>query len=143
MARATQVRAQQKSDPRRSAKGREGEAEDVETLGTASEAIAHDHEVLAHWWSYRRGLRFQRSYLLTVSHSGRGVFETRNWERVARDSALAYPENGYAVGIGPIGGQVIAVSELDSEHPIQVSSPGGEVTLHCESSGIEVVRSGS
>ena len=83
------------------------------------------------------------SYLLTVSHAGRGVFETGNWERVARDSALAYPENGRAIGIGPIDGQIIAVWELDSEHPIRVSSPGGEVTLHCESSGIEVVTSGS
>src|SRR5689334_17529198 len=43
-------------------------------------------------------------YLLTISHAGRGVFSTRTWERVARDSALAYPADGHGVGIGPIAG---------------------------------------
>ncbi len=38
-------------------------------------------------------------FLLTVSHDGRGVYDTNNWERVARDYDLAYPENGYAIGI--------------------------------------------
>ncbi|MEX0726212.1 MAG: hypothetical protein WD065_08085 [Planctomycetaceae bacterium] len=52
------------------------------------------------------------AYLLTVSHSGRGVFETTTWERVARDIHLAYPENGRAIGIGPIDGVSIPVSAI-------------------------------
>lgn len=52
-------------------------------------------------------------YLLTVSHSGRGVFAVGTWERVARDATLAYPEAGVAVGIGPITEEKIAVSEID------------------------------
>ena len=52
-------------------------------------------------------------YLLTVSHSGRGVFSTQTWERVARENEVSYPENGVAIGIGPIAGQPIAVTEVD------------------------------
>ena len=52
-------------------------------------------------------------YLLTVSHSGRGVFETSTWQRVARDVELAYPVDGHAIGIGPLAGQIIPVKEID------------------------------
>ena len=45
-------------------------------------------------------------YLLTVSHSGRGVFSTESWERVARDYELVYPEEGIALGIGPAPGDL-------------------------------------
>jgi hypothetical protein len=51
-------------------------------------------------------------YLLVISHSGRGVFSTRTWERVARSTELAYPEGGVGFGIGPIGGQAIPVTEM-------------------------------
>ncbi len=65
-------------------------------------------------------------YLLTVTHSGRGVFSTETWERVARDTALAYPADGKAVGIGPIDGQVIAVQERDEQRSqIEMQSPDG------------------
>ena len=79
-------------------------------------------------------------YLLTVSHSGRGVFATDGWQRVARDSELAYPVEGRAIGIGPIAGDSIRVAELNSEHPINVLSPDGRYELHCESSGISIVN---
>ena len=54
-------------------------------------------------------------YLLAVSHSGRGVFSTQTWERVSRDNEISYPENGVAIGIGPIEGQPIAVAEIDHQ----------------------------
>jgi hypothetical protein len=87
---------------------------------------------------------FDRSgaYLLTISHSGRGVFSTETWERVARDRDLAYPVNGQGAGIGPISGQAIPVSELDSEHDICVASPCGRFELKCSSSDIEISRTG-
>ena len=67
------------------------------------------------------------AYLLAVSHSGRGVFETTSWVRVARDSNLAYPKNGYAIGIGPIDGVTILVSEIDyNTGQLQFSSPDGK-----------------
>jgi len=53
------------------------------------------------------------SYLLTISHSGRGVFAAETWGRVARNYNLAYPENGVGIGIGPIDGQQIPVTEMD------------------------------
>jgi hypothetical protein len=39
-------------------------------------------------------MRFDPSgeYLLRVSHSGRGVFSTRTWERVARDRNWRIPK---------------------------------------------------
>lgn len=52
-------------------------------------------------------------YFLTVSHSGRGVFDTGSWQRVARDTELAYPINGRAVGIGPLAGHELSVAEID------------------------------
>jgi hypothetical protein len=78
-------------------------------------------------------------YLLTVSHSGRGVFSVGTWERVARDPALAYPNDGKAVGIGPIGGQVIAVLERDERRErIELPSPDGRYHLIGESDGITI-----
>jgi hypothetical protein len=78
-------------------------------------------------------------YLLTVSHSGRGVFCTRAWQRIARDYALAYPENGTAIGIGPIEGQAIAITELDYEtETLQYQSPDGRIKLRYESGTIFV-----
>ena len=53
------------------------------------------------------------SFMLVVSHSGRGVFAIGSWERVARDSKLAYPEGGVAVGIDPIAGLSVPIAELD------------------------------
>jgi hypothetical protein len=84
------------------------------------------------------------SYLLTVTHSGRGVFSTRTWERVARDYDLAYPENGKSIGIGPIDGQTIHVTEMNFETELfAVTSPDGRIRLHCESSGIAVESTGT
>ena len=69
-------------------------------------------------------------YVLTVSHSGRGVFDTLTWQRIARDPALAYPENGEALGIGPLAGKRIKVSELDYKSgTLHVLSPGGDHAL--------------
>src|SRR5262245_15435938 len=80
-------------------------------------------------------------YLLVISHSGRGVFSTHKWERVARDSEPAYPENGLGVGIGPIAGAKIPVTEMywENEGERQVRSPSGKIELLCESSGIQVL----
>ena len=76
-------------------------------------------------------------YLLTVSHSGRGVFSTDTWERVARDATVAYPADGRAVGIGPIDGQLIGVVERDeSRERIEIQSPDGRHRLVGESDGI-------
>lgn len=77
-------------------------------------------------------------HMLTVSHSGRGVFSTKTWDRVARDPMLAYPEDSVAVGIGPIQGEKIPVAELDSDHEIDVDTPDGTYRVHCASDGIRI-----
>ena len=78
-------------------------------------------------------------YLLVISHSGRGVLSTRTWELVARSTELAYPTGGLGVGIGPIAGQVIPVTEMDyATGHMRTVSPDGRFVLECESSGIEV-----
>ncbi len=70
------------------------------------------------------------TYLLTVSHSGRGVFSTETWERVARDYQLAYPEAGLARGIGPIDGVSVPVKEIDYDTgKLQFSSPDGTLSF--------------
>lgn len=83
-------------------------------------------------------------FLLTVTHSGRGVFATETWERVARDSALAYPDAGKAVGIGPIEGQVIEVQERDERRDqIALQTPDGRFRLLGESEGITISEQGA
>lgn len=80
-------------------------------------------------------------YMIAVSHSGRGVFSTSTWDRVARDRELAYLIGRIAVGIGPVEGQSIAVNELDSDHPIRLTSPDGSYNLECTSSEIAISES--
>jgi hypothetical protein len=81
-------------------------------------------------------------YLLAITHSGRGIFSTSTWERVARDYTLAYPENGYAVGFGPIADQAVPVTEMDFQKgAMRLTSSDGRITLDCESSGIAVEAS--
>jgi hypothetical protein len=78
-------------------------------------------------------------FLLTITHSGRGVFSTRTWERVARSYDLAYPGEGKGIGIGPIDGQTIAVTEMDFDTgKMQLRSTDCKIVLNCESGGIAV-----
>ena len=80
------------------------------------------------------------SYLLAITHSGRGVFSTRTWERLARNTDLAYPLGGVGVGIGPIDGESIPVAEMNYDTgEMRVVDPGGRFVLECESSGIAIV----
>ena len=79
------------------------------------------------------------AYLLTVSHSGRGVFSTASWERVARDHSLAYPEGGRAVGIGPIEGASIPVTEMDYDtEELRFISPDGKFQFVYDSGTLTV-----
>ena len=79
-------------------------------------------------------------FLLTVSHSGRAVFSVENWQRVARDASLAYPNDGVAIGIGPIDGERVAVLSRDEKKErIEMTSPDGSLQLVGESDGISVV----
>ena len=83
-------------------------------------------------------------YLLTVSHSGRGVFDTVSWNRVARDVSIAYPENGVVEGIGPIAGQRIKVREIDYYRgTLTVTSPLGDYRLSYEEGTITVSSTGT
>ena len=81
------------------------------------------------------------AYLLTVSHAGRGVFSTSTWERVARDATLAYPTDGLAVGIGPIQGLSIPVSEIDYDTgSLRFSSPDGFNSFDYDSGTLTVTN---
>src|SRR4051812_46384678 len=86
------------------------------------------------------GFNLTGEYLLTITHSGRGVFSTTKWERVARDNDLAYPKHGVGVGIGPIAGERIPVTEMDyATGKMRLTSADGRIVLDCESSGIMVM----
>ena len=80
-------------------------------------------------------------FLLTVSHAGRGVFVVGSWQRVARDPALAYPENGHAIGIGPIEGVVVPVVELDYDTGrLLFASPDNAYQFAYEEGTISITR---
>lgn len=79
------------------------------------------------------------SYLLTVTHSGRGVFSTTTWERVARDSALAYPDEGIAIGIGPIEGAKISVKEKDFDSGVlRLTNPDQSIVIEYEDGSLTI-----
>lgn len=81
-------------------------------------------------------------YLLTVSHAGRGVFSLGSWERVARDSELAYPEDGYAVGIGPMESLVVPINELNYDTgELHFVSPDGKYQFNYEGGTITITES--
>jgi hypothetical protein len=72
-------------------------------------------------------------YLFTISHSGRGVFSLATWERVARDTQLAYPKGGLGRGIGPLEGLSIPVKEINYDTgQLHFSSPDGLLRFEYE-----------
>jgi hypothetical protein len=77
------------------------------------------------------------TFLLTVSHSGRGLYAVGTWERVARDYALAYPDHGQALGIGPIQDQIIKIVETHDEL-LRLSSPDGAYCLEFQDGTIAI-----
>ena len=78
-------------------------------------------------------------YLLTVSHSGRGVFDISSWQCVARDDLPAYPEGGVVEGIGPLAGQRLTASEIDyDQSTLSVVSPRGDFSLFYEEGTITI-----
>ncbi len=81
-------------------------------------------------------------YLLVISHSGRGVYTIVDWQRVARDAELAYPENGVGIGIGPIDGECIEITEMNYDTgELKLNTPDGSMTLRYESGTIEITQS--
>jgi hypothetical protein len=81
------------------------------------------------------------AYLLTVSHSGRGVFSTDSWERVARDPQPAYPEAGLALGIGPLDGVAVPVKEIDYDTgQLRFSSPDGKISFEYEDGTLSIIN---
>jgi hypothetical protein len=79
-------------------------------------------------------------FLLAVSHSGRGVFSTDTWARVARDPEVTYPCDGKVLGIGPLEGQPITVTERNEKRDqIEMTTPDGRCRLLGESGGITIL----
>jgi hypothetical protein len=78
-------------------------------------------------------------FLLAVSHSGRGVYSTDTWERVARDTLPFYPAEGMVLGIGPLAEQLVEVVERDEKRDrIELDAPDGSYHLVGESDGITI-----
>jgi hypothetical protein len=83
-------------------------------------------------------------YLLTISHNGRGVFDSVTWNRISRDDAKAYPVRGVAIGIGPIDGQRIPVVEIDYQSGIlEISNVKLNVKLSYEAGMVSVNSTGT
>ena len=70
-------------------------------------------------------------FMLTISHSGRGVYRTGTWERLARDIDLAYPTGGIGIGIGPIAEQEIPVAEVNYDTGVlELPTPRKDFNIH-------------
>jgi hypothetical protein len=82
-------------------------------------------------------------YLLTVSHAGRGLFDSLTWQRVARDLELAYPIDGHAIGIGPLSGQRIPVVEVDYNRSTMNGNIVGNLMISYEDGLLTVESSGT
>lgn len=62
---------------------------------------------------------------------------------MARDIELAYPKNGFSIGIGPLMGLEIAVTEknYDTEE-LTLSSSDGSISLDYAEGTITIVEAG-
>ena len=79
-------------------------------------------------------------FLLTVSHSGRGVFSAKSWQRVAREPTVIYPVDSAIEGIGPLAGVAVHVQQRDNiVERIAMRSPDGRFELLGESDGITLI----
>ena len=79
------------------------------------------------------GFDSSSEYLLVISHSGRGVFSTR-------DTQAAYPDDGCGIGIGPIEGVRVVVTEIDFDTGrLLLSSSDGSISLEYECGTITVL----
>lgn len=83
------------------------------------------------------GFDSRGTFLLTVSHSGLGLYAVGTWERVARDYTLTYPNQGQVRGIGPIQDQIIEVVEIHNEL-LRLSSPDGVYRLEYQEGTIGI-----
>lgn len=83
------------------------------------------------------GFDSRGTFLLTVSHSGRGLYAVGTWECVARDYTLIYPNQGRVLGIGPIQDQIIEVVETHNEL-LRLSSPDGAYRLEYQEGTIGI-----
>ncbi len=92
------------------------------------------------------GFDASEHYLLVISHSGRGVFASPTWARVARDpDNLDWNEAHFAAnlapGIGPLSDQLIEVHHFDfDEGHMSIWSKSNRFELDCESSGITIYQ---
>jgi hypothetical protein len=78
-------------------------------------------------------------YLLTVSHSGQGVYSTDSWQKVGRSDSVVYPENGVSVGIAPIENERITVAEKNYETgELSITTPDNRFILHYHEGIIEI-----
>jgi len=77
--------------------------------------------------------------LLAISHDGRGLFSTENWEIVARDRSPAYPIDGFGVGIGPIEGESVSIKEVDHDSELlRIRTPDDKWELSYFEGAIEI-----
>ena len=84
--------------------------------------VTADTATPAHWTNARR-----------VPHGSATseFFSTATWKKIARDLDPAYPEDGFAIGIGPIDGLRIPVTEIDyTTEQLEFSSPDAKLNFH-------------
>ena len=67
-----------------------------------------------------------------------------SWDRVARDTAPAYPEAGQATGIGPLDGVAVPVKEIDYDTGrLRFSSPDGRFSFEYEDGTLTITNAAS
>jgi len=77
-------------------------------------------------------------YLFVVTHSGRGVYDLINGERIARDYQVIYPDEGIIPGIGPLEGIMVNVQEYDFVNDMTIISKTERYRAISESSYIRI-----
>lgn len=88
------------------------------------------------------GIDQSSRYLITVSHSGRGIFELCNGKKLHRDSNITYPVNNKIEGIGLCENKIFEVVEKDykSDKPIVVVSTDKNFKAEYHEGCIEITR---
>ncbi|MEM1210007.1 MAG: hypothetical protein AAGI54_12140 [Planctomycetota bacterium] len=84
------------------------------------------------------GVDAEEQYLLTVSHNGLGVFRIDDWGLVCRSKTLAYPEDGFVMGIGPLQDRSIQVLERTQSDTLELKLHRRGLYLFYEDGAIEI-----
>ncbi|MBN1500582.1 MAG: hypothetical protein JW982_10515 [Spirochaetes bacterium] len=86
------------------------------------------------------GFDSNEKYLLLITHSGRGLFEIKTMNKIARDYEVMYPNNSEIKGIGILQEEIIKVYEFEFNNKLEIYTKSNKYKFVAESDSIECFK---